>query len=186
MARMTYHHGDLRHALEQAALELVAERGPQGFTMAEASRRAGVSVAAPFRHFANKDALLAALALRSYEEQRDRFAAALAGTDDPVEQLARFAAAYVRFAVEEPALFDVTFSAGLVKSDHDGLEEAGQQVLAVLRAPAEQLGGGLRLIHTIAATGHGFAAFLREGVLTDVEAAATEAAAAARTLASAR
>jgi AcrR family transcriptional regulator len=187
MSRNTYHHGDLRNALEQAALELVAERGPQGFSLAEASRRAGVSVAAPFRHFANKDALLAALALRSYTEQHDRFAAAMAGAGDPVEQLARFAAAYVEFAVEEPALFDVTFSAGLHKPDHPGLEEAGQQVLDVLRSPADRLrsdpAAALALIHSIAATAHGFAAFLREGVLPDLTTATTEAAAAARRLA---
>src|SRR5271154_3740476 len=110
--RDTYHHGDLRNALEQAALELVAERGPEGFTLAEASRRAGVSVAAPFRHFQNKNALLAALALRGYEAQRERFAAAIAQSGDPVEQLALFAAAYVQFSLEERALFDVTFDAG--------------------------------------------------------------------------
>lgn len=187
MSRTTYHHGDLRNALEQAALELVAERGPHGFSLAEASRRAGVSVAAPFRHFANKDALLAALALRSYTEQHDRFAAAIADADDPVEQLARFAAAYVEFAIEEPALFDVTFSAGLNKPEHPGLEEAGARVLAVLRSPAERLrsdpAAALTLIHSVAATAHGFAAFLREGVVPDLRTATTEAAEAARRLA---
>ncbi|GAA0593081.1 TetR/AcrR family transcriptional regulator [Kribbella sandramycini] len=185
--RAGYHHGDLRNALEQAALELVAERGPQGFSLAEASRRAGVSAAAPFRHFANREALLAALAMRSYEEQRVRFARAAGGAADPIEQLARFASAYVGFAVEQQALFDVTFGAGLVKREHPGLEEAGQRVLDVLRAPAEQLraepAAALELIHTIAATAHGFAAFLREGVLTDRARAEVSAAAAARVLA---
>jgi AcrR family transcriptional regulator len=184
--RASYHHGDLRNALEQAALELVAERGPQGFSLAEASRRAGVSAAAPFRHFANKDALLAALALRSYQEQRERFAAAIAGSTDPVEQLARFATAYVDFAVEQQALFDVTFGAGLVKRDHAGLEEAGQRVLDVLTEPAGRLRAdpaeALGLIHTIAATAHGFAEFLREGVLTDRSRTGLRAAAAARVL----
>ncbi|GAA1719668.1 TetR/AcrR family transcriptional regulator [Kribbella yunnanensis] len=185
--RAGYHHGDLRNALEQAALQLVAERGPQGFSLAEASRRAGVSAAAPFRHFANKEALLAALALRSYQEQRERFAAAMTGVADPAEQLARFATAYVEFAVDQQALFDVTFGAGLVKADHPGLEEAGQQVLDVLREPAEQLrttpDAAVDLIHTIAATAHGFAAFLREGVLADRARTGLRAAEAARVLA---
>ncbi|MFC9690513.1 TetR/AcrR family transcriptional regulator [Kribbella sp. NPDC056951] len=185
--RAGYHHGDLRNALEQAALQLVAERGPQGFSLAEASRRAGVSAAAPFRHFANKEALLAALALRSYQEQRERFAAAMTGVADPAEQLARFATAYVEFAVDQQALFDVTFGAGLVKADHPGLEEAGQQVLDVLREPAERLrttpDASVDLIHTIAATAHGFAAFLREGVLTDRVRTGLRAAEAARVLA---
>jgi AcrR family transcriptional regulator len=166
--RDTYHHGDLRNALEHAALELVTERGPEGFTLAEASRRAGVSVAAPFRHFENKSALLAALALRGYEAQQERFAAAIAQSGDPVEQLALFAAAYVQFSLEERALFDVTFSAGVLKADHAVLEEAGQRVLDVLREPAERLrtnsGDALELIQTVGATAHGFAAFLRHGI----------------------
>lgn len=173
--RDTYHHGDLRNALEQAALELVGERGPEGFTLAEASRRAGVSVAAPFRHFENKSALLAALTLRGYEAQRERFAAAIAQSRDPVEQLALFAAAYVQFSLEERALFDVTFSAGLVKADHPGLEEAGQRVLDVLREPAERLradpADAIELIQTVGATAHGFAAFLRQGILGEPDAA---------------
>ncbi|MER7250760.1 TetR-like C-terminal domain-containing protein [Kribbella sp. NPDC000426] len=101
--------------------------------------------------------------------------------------MARFAAAYVEFAVGEPALFDVAFSAGLHKPDHPGLEEAGQRVLAVLRSPAEQLrpdpASALALIHSVAATAHGFAAFVREGVVPDLHTATTEAAAAARRLA---
>jgi AcrR family transcriptional regulator len=167
----TYHHGDLRNALERAALELVAERGPAGFTLAEASRRAGVSVAAPFRHFKNKSALLAALAMRGYEAQRERFTAAIAQSADPVEQLARFAAAYIQFSLDERALFDVTFSAGHLKSEHPGLEQAGQRVLDVLREPAERLRAdpvdAIELIQTVGATAHGFAAFLREGILGD-------------------
>lgn len=173
--RGTYHHGDLRNALEQAALELVAERGPEAFTLAEASRRAGVSVAAPFRHFENKSALLASLALRGYETQRERFAAAIAQSADPVEQLALFAAAYVQFSLEERALFDVTFSAGLLKADHPGLEEAGQRVLDVLREPAERLradpADSIELIQTVGATAHGFAAFLRQGILGEPDTA---------------
>jgi AcrR family transcriptional regulator len=173
--RDTYHHGDLRNALEQAALELVAEHGPEGFTLAETSRRAGVSVAAPFRHFQNKSALLAALALRGYEAQRERFTAAIAQSADPVEQVALFAAAYVQFSLEERALFDVTFDAGLLKADHRGLEEAGQRVLDVLREPAERLradpADAIELIQTVGASAHGFAAFLRQGVLGEPDAA---------------
>ncbi len=171
--RDTYHHGDLRNALEQAALELVAERGPEGLTLAETSRRAGVSVAAPFRHFENKSALLASLALRGYDAQRERFSAAVSQSSDPVEQLALFAAAYVQFSLEERALFDVTFSAGLLKAEHAGLEEAGQRVLDVLRGPASALRadelGAVELIQTVGAVAHGFAAFLRQGVLGEPE-----------------
>lgn len=166
--RSGYHHGDLRNALEQAALELVAERGAHGFTLAEASRRAGVSVAAPFRHFANREALLAALALKSYQEQERRFAAAVDQAEEPVEQLAEFAAAYVRFTVEEAALFEITFGAGIDKAEHPELEVAGRRVLDVLTKPAAALrhepDAALALIHAVGAVAHGYAAFLHEGV----------------------
>ncbi|WP_089252880.1 TetR/AcrR family transcriptional regulator [Asanoa hainanensis] len=159
------HHGDLRNALLAAALELVAERGTQGFTLAETSRRAGVSVAAPYKHFADKDALLAELARTGYERQHDLFQAAMAAESDPVEQLAAFAGAYVAFAAENKALFEITFGAGLEKQRYPALAEAGDRVLALLRGPAARLGPETDdLIHTIGAAAHGFAAFLAEGI----------------------
>jgi AcrR family transcriptional regulator len=165
------HHGDLRNALEQATLELVDERGAHGFTLAEASRRAGVSVAAPYKHFADKDALLAELARKGYEQQYDRFAAAMSGESDPVEQLAAFAAAYVQFAADSKALFDITFGAGLKKRLYPELARAGDRVLALLRTPAAQIRPDLadqdNLITTVGATAHGFAAFLNEGIFGD-------------------
>ncbi|GAA1300298.1 TetR/AcrR family transcriptional regulator [Pseudonocardia xinjiangensis] len=165
------HHGDLRNALERAALDLVGERGPQGFTLAEASRRAGVSVAAPYKHFADRDALLAALARRGYDEQHERFERAMGADHDPVEQLAAFAAAYVQFASDERALFEITFSAGLRKDRYADLAQAGDRVLQLLRGPAEQLradpDAALDLVQAVGAVAHGFAAFLSEGVFGD-------------------
>lgn len=190
-SRDSYHHGDLRNALELAAADLVTERGVHGFTLAETSRRAGVSAAAPFKHFANKEALLASLALRGYHEQASRFGDAVARTDDPVEQLAEFAAAYVRFAREERALFEVTFAGGLDKTLHPELEEAGQRVLEALDAPAKALRAdphdALELVKAVAAVAHGYAAFLDHGVFGDPATASenveTSVKAAARTLA---
>jgi AcrR family transcriptional regulator len=69
-----YHHGNLKEALIRAALQLIAEKGPAGFTFAEAARWAGVSPAAPYRHFRDRDELLASVALQGFE----RFAAMLA------------------------------------------------------------------------------------------------------------
>jgi len=186
-----HHHGDLRNALEQAALELVAERGAHGFSLAEASRRAGVSVAAPYKHFSDKDALLAELARKGYEQQYDRFAAAMAGHEDPVEQLAAFAAAYVQFAADHKALFEITFGAGLKKQLHPRLAEAGDRVLELLREPAARLVDTAaeqdEIIRTVGAAAHGFAAFLAEGVFgeppTALPATKLRAAGAARRLA---
>jgi AcrR family transcriptional regulator len=162
------HHGNLRNDLLRAALELVGERGPHGFTLAEASRRAGVSVAAPYKHFADRESLLAELAVQGYRTQRERFAAALAGEDDPVEQLGRFAAAYVRFAAEEPALFDVTFHAGIDKSRFPGLASAGDEVSALLLPVARRLTASdeaaFELLLRVASAAHGLAEFLRQGL----------------------
>lgn len=163
-----HHHGDLRNSLLRASLELVGERGPHGFTLAEASRRAGVSVAAPYKHFADRDALLAELATQGYREQRHRFATAVNGIEDPAEQLASFAAAYVRFAAEEPALFDVTFNAGLEKSRFAELATAGNEVARLLLPVARQLAStpetAFDLLLRVAAAAHGLAVFLRQGL----------------------
>jgi len=164
------HHGDLRNALERAALELVAEKGPHGFSLNEASRRAGVSVAAPYKHFADREALLASLAVTGYRAQRECFAAAVAAADeaDPVDQLAAFAAAYVRFAAQQPALFDVTFYGGIDKARHPELAEAGDAVLATLMPTAARIAGdeqgALDLLLRVAAAAHGLAVFLRQGL----------------------
>jgi AcrR family transcriptional regulator len=162
------HHGDLRNALERAALELVAKKGPHGFSLNEASRRAGVSVAAPYKHFADREALLASLAAAGYRAQRDRFAVAVAGAADPVERLAAFAAAYVRFAAAEPALFDVTFYAGLDKARHPELATAGNEVLATVLPAARELvpdeQKAFDLLLRVAAAAHGLAVFLRQGL----------------------
>jgi AcrR family transcriptional regulator len=162
------HHGDLRNALERAALELVAEKGPHGFSLNEASRRAGVSVAAPYKHFTDREALLASLAVAGYREQRERFAAAVETAADPAGRLAAFAAAYVRFAAQQPALFDVTFYAGLDKDRHPELGAAGDAVLATVlpaaRAAAADEQAAFDLLLRVAAAAHGLAVFLRQGL----------------------
>ena len=161
------HHGDLRAALLRAGRDLVTESGPRGFTMAEAARRAGVSVAAPYKHFADREALLVALAVQGYQEQARRFAAAVAEAASPAEQLVAAAEAYVDFAVEERALFEVVFGAGLDKGRHPELAAAGAEVLAVLTGPAAALrpDDAEALLVTVAALAHGHAVFLLEGML---------------------
>lgn len=161
------HHGDLRAALLRAARDLVNDSGPRGFTMAEAARRAGVSVAAPYKHFVDREALLVALAVQGYQEQARRFAAAVATSPSPAEQLVAAAQAYVEFAVEERALFEVVFGAGLDKGRHPQLAAAGAEVLAVLMVPAVALrpGDAEALLVTVAALAHGHAVFLLEGML---------------------
>jgi AcrR family transcriptional regulator len=108
-ARHRYHHGDLRRALIAAALELIIERGPRGFTLNEAARRAGVSGAAPYRHFTDRQALLRAVAEEASEQLRQALAQAAEATADPLERLIGLGNAYVRWAVANPDQFQLTF-----------------------------------------------------------------------------
>ena len=110
-----YHHGDLRRALLDASLELLAESGPQALTLREVARRAGVSHAAPYRHFADKDELVAAVAEEGFATLRERMLAAAAVARTSIEALERSGVAYVRLALEHPAHCAVMF--GRVASD---------------------------------------------------------------------
>jgi AcrR family transcriptional regulator len=135
-----YHHGNLKEALLRAALELIAQKGPAGFTFAEAARWAGVSPAAPYRHFRDRDELMANVALRGFE----RFEAALArawddGRPDVFTALDRLGKAYLDFAQAEPAYYSAMFEAGIPLATSPELREAGDRAFAVLRAAAEQL-----------------------------------------------
>ena len=109
-----YHHGNLREALIRAALELIATKGIAGFTFAEAARFAGVSPAAPYRHFRDRDELMASVALRGFE----LFEAALArawdgGRPDAFAALDRLGKAYLEFARAQPAFYSAMFEAGV-------------------------------------------------------------------------
>jgi AcrR family transcriptional regulator len=135
-----YHHGNLKEALLRAALQLIAEKGPAGFTFAEAARWAGVSPAAPYRHFRDRDELMANVALRGFEQ----FEVALrrawnGGRPDPLTALDRFGKAYLGFARAEPAYYSAMFEAGIPASASPELRDAGERAFAVLREAAETL-----------------------------------------------
>lgn len=105
-----YHHGDLRAALVSIARELVRASGTEGWSMREAARRAGVSQAAPYRHFVDKQALLDAVGAAAYVELERRYRDALGANADPDDEVLVVARAYLRFAFEEPRLFRLIFS----------------------------------------------------------------------------
>ncbi len=135
-----YHHGNLKEALVRAALELIAEKGPAGFTFADAARWAGVSPAAPYRHYRDRDALLADVAKRGFAE----FEAALnkawdGGKPDLMAAIDRFGKAYLAFARAEPAYYSAMFEAGVPVDADPELREAGDRAFNVLRGAAEQL-----------------------------------------------
>jgi AcrR family transcriptional regulator len=135
-----YHHGNLREALMRAALDLIAEKGPAGFTFAEAARSAGVSPAAPYRHFRDRDELLASVALQGFGQ----FEAALTrawdgGRPDPFTAFERLGRAYLAFARAEPAYYSAMFEAGIPLDTNPELRQAGDRAFAVLRTAAEAL-----------------------------------------------
>lgn len=105
--RTSYHHGDLREALLKAACELVEELGPDGFTLREAARKVGVTHTAPYRHFADRDALLVAVAEEGFQGLHAAAMARLAGLTDPAERLQALGIAYVEYAVAHPSHFRV-------------------------------------------------------------------------------
>src|SRR4051794_14016689 len=120
--RRGYHHGNLREALVEAALTLIAEKGPAGFTIAEAARLAGVSPGAPYRHFRDAEALLAEVALRGF----DRFTVVLAaawnnGQPDRQRAFEAVGRAYLAFARDEPAFYAAMFETRIAFDNHPGL-----------------------------------------------------------------
>jgi AcrR family transcriptional regulator len=138
--RRSYHHGNLREALISAALDLIAQKGAAGFTFAEAARAAGVSPAAPYRHFRDRDALMADVARRGFERFEQRLAAAWdEGRPNPLAALERMGGAYLAFAREEPAYFSAMFESGLPIAEHRDLHEAGDRAFAVLRQACEAI-----------------------------------------------
>jgi AcrR family transcriptional regulator len=163
--RDSYHHGDLKRALTQAALSLVAERGPKGFTLTEAARRAGVSAAAPYRHFADKADLLATVAEQGFLELHAALRTTADTASDPAARLISIGRAYVRWAVDHPDHYRVMFGAGNDKAQYPSLAVvAGQtfgnlldaitrcQAAGILRGqePSQFAGPLWSLVHGIA------------------------------------
>jgi AcrR family transcriptional regulator len=117
-----YHHGDLRNALLDEALEVLRAEGSANFTLRDLARRVGVSHAAPYAHFPDKRALLAAVATLGFRELSARMRAAVEATADPLERLAAIGLAYVRFGCEEPAHYRLMFTVPELRR-YDGLPE---------------------------------------------------------------
>lgn len=139
-----YHHGNLREALIQAARELIAEKGPGGFTFADAARWAGVSAAAPYRHFRDRDTLLADVAREGFQRFEAMLAAGWAGgKPDPLTAFHNVGKAYLAFARAEPAYYAAMFEAGLPPDLNVELRAAADRAFGVLRSAAETLVGQL-------------------------------------------
>jgi AcrR family transcriptional regulator len=183
-----YHHGDLRTALIDAGTEMVAEGGLPALSVAEAARRAGVSTAAPYRHFPSRKEFVVAVAARAAGELEAvmREAADQAG-DDPVESIAAAAAAYVRFAATRRTGFDVVYAPELRGVHDDELRDAGRSIsdvvlLRAIDAAGGDPGRGVDVVPQFMAVAHGAAAMHRVGVFSDLDSAASLAASTMRRL----
>jgi AcrR family transcriptional regulator len=129
----TYHHGDLRTAILGAASELLREQGVDRISLRECARRVGVSHAAPYRHFANKEALVAALAAEGFDRLREAGAKAMVGLEDPVSRLHAYGVAYVRFALKHPERFRLMFTRAIDLSCTPGAAGAADDAYGLLR-----------------------------------------------------
>ncbi|HEV2522259.1 MAG TPA: TetR/AcrR family transcriptional regulator [Candidatus Acidoferrales bacterium] len=109
MRRRPYHHGNLREALLEGAVRVIAELGPAAFTLREVARRAGVSHNAPYRHFRDKDAILAAVAAQGFRELTRAMRAAAGKKSGALDKLKQSGLAYVAFAIRRPEHFTVMF-----------------------------------------------------------------------------
>jgi AcrR family transcriptional regulator len=135
-----YHHGNLKEALLQAALDLIGQKGAAGFTFADAARMAGVSPAAPYRHFRDRDELLSSIAQRGFEQ----FEAALGGAwddgrPDTMTAFERLGRAYLAFAGAEPAYYSAMFESQIPSDATPALQAASERAFGIVRAAAERL-----------------------------------------------
>jgi AcrR family transcriptional regulator len=136
--RESYHHGNLREVLIEAALRLIGEHGPAGFSFADVARAVGVSAAAPYRHFRDRQALMAEVARRGFERFADELDAAWnGGHPNPLRAIENCGLAYLAFARREPAAYAAMFEAGLPMSDVPALAQASDRAFSVLRRAAE-------------------------------------------------
>jgi AcrR family transcriptional regulator len=164
---MGYHHGDLRTALILAGVELIAEKGFTGLSVAEAARRTGVSAAAPYRHFANREEFLLAIATEAGRVMGDQLEQTMAATDDPLAQIEAIAETYVRFVMAHKVGFDLIFAPELRESDDGDLRAAGRRVIDLMMQPgievSPDMARALELNEELWTTAHGYAALYLTG-----------------------
>ncbi len=131
-AKARYHHGNLHSALIEEALGIIMETGPKGLSIREVARRAGVSHAAPYRHFTDKNDLIVAVVERGFElMQQTMLEQKAAAEADPISQFAASGLAYVEFALAYPTYYRVMFSGDLISTDgHVTLQHTSSEALS--------------------------------------------------------
>ena len=142
----TYHHGDLKAALLESAHEILRDEGLEALTLRAVARRAGVSPAAPYRHFTDRRALVAAVAEQGFRRMQELMIATMqspAGAAGPRAGLRQVAVAYVRFGLDNPAVYRVMFGPEMANTDDlPELRETGRGVLGFVAEGIRQLQAG--------------------------------------------
>ncbi|MFI0819521.1 TetR/AcrR family transcriptional regulator [Streptomyces sp. NPDC021098] len=170
--RATYHHGDLAAALVRVTLEIVDEVGVRGFSVAEAARRTRVSPGAPYRHFADRDALLAAAALEVSRRLRALYLEAVATVESPQERLATMADSVVRAAARFRGGYELLYAPG-VRTAHPDVVTSKREFVDLLLPSAFEVvpreGGAtaVALLEALQALTRGYATLLLDGVFGD-------------------
>lgn len=127
-----YHHGDLRRALLMSARALIDEGGDTALTLRRVAQQAGVSASAPYRHFADREALLAAAMCEGFDELTAELEQAYAHAASPIEAFLSVGHAYLGFAVKAPKLYRIMFGSTCERLFHDELRAAGERAFAVV------------------------------------------------------
>jgi AcrR family transcriptional regulator len=171
-AKRPYHHGDLRAALIRAALSLIEQHGVKGLALSDAARLAGVSVAAPYRHFKDKEALMAEIAAEGFVLFRDALARASRGNpEDKVKRLVEMGVAYVDFALHHSSHFKVMWESGIPKGKYPELGQTAYEAYSLLQKaafdllPAAHPDRQQALVSTAWSVVHGYAMLTLEGEL---------------------
>ncbi|MEE9453932.1 MAG: TetR/AcrR family transcriptional regulator [Paracoccaceae bacterium] len=138
--RKGYHHGNLKQALVEATLSLIQEKGPTGFTLAEAARQAGVSAAAPYRHFKGREDLIAEVARQGFEIFAEKMESAFnRGKPNPMASFEAVGRAYLQFARAHAGHYIAMFESGVSIAGNSGLNMVANRAMAVQTQAAEKL-----------------------------------------------
>jgi AcrR family transcriptional regulator len=170
----SYHHGSLRSALIRAARDILESQGFEALTLRAAARRAGVSQAAPYNHFADKATLLAAIAAQGFAEFALAMSSGMDAMADPVQRLNATGIAYVSFATSNPGLFKLMFGASVFQvSNNADLDAARRSAYDVLRTAVDSvqeipIQGSQEPLESLRrwALVHGLATMINEGTIT--------------------
>jgi len=167
-----YHHGDLRAALLDAAVEVIDEIGPQGLTIREVARRAGVSHAAPYRHFNDRDDLILTAVEHGFDLLQDTMEKAKAAAeDDAISQFAASGLAYLDFALNNPAYYRVMFSGDLLSpngnmslrhTSREALDDMVESIKECQELGLVRAGNPVTYALTILSTLHGFVSMVND------------------------